>query len=73
MVMEEQIAYFWDMDINSLLICQLGAEIEYVFGGIDNNVLNRRSDVQLATQQITNSNVKGTSVKLGGTLWAKNQ
>jgi hypothetical protein len=43
----------------------IGAEIDYVFGGIDNNVLNRRSDVQLATQQITDSNVKGTSVKLG--------
>ena len=43
----------------------LGAELTYVFGGIDNNVLNRRSDVQLATQQITDSNVKGTSVKLG--------
>ena len=43
----------------------VGAEIDYIFGGIDNNVLNRRSDVQLATQQITDSNVKGTSVKLG--------
>jgi len=43
----------------------LGAELAYVFGGIDNNVLNRRDNVQLATQQITNSNVKGTSVKLG--------
>ncbi len=43
----------------------VGAEIDYVFGGIDNNVLNRRSNVQLATQQITDSNIKGTSVKLG--------
>ncbi len=43
----------------------IGAEIDYVFGGIDNNVLNRRSNVQLATQQITDSNIKGTSVKLG--------
>jgi len=43
----------------------LGAEIAYIFGGIDNNVLNRRDDVQLATQSIRDSNVKGTSVKLG--------
>ena len=43
----------------------LGAELAYVFGGIDNNVLNRRDNVQLATQQIRDSNVKGTSVKVG--------
>ncbi len=30
----------------------LGAEIAYVFGGIDNNVLNRRNNVQLATQNL---------------------
>ena len=42
-----------------------GAELAYIFGGIDNNVLNRRDNVQLATQQITDSNIKGTSVKLG--------
>jgi hypothetical protein len=43
----------------------LGVEVAYVFGGIDNNVLNRRSDIQLATQHITDSYVKGTSFKLG--------
>lgn len=43
----------------------LGAELAYVFGGIDNNVLNRRDNVQLATQHITDSNVKGTSAKIG--------
>jgi hypothetical protein len=43
----------------------LGAEIAYIFGNIDNNVLNRRANVQLATQQITDSNVKGTSFKVG--------
>ncbi len=42
-----------------------GAELAYVFGGIDNNVLNRRDNVQLATQHITDSNIKGTSVKIG--------
>ena len=43
----------------------LGAEIAYVFGGIDNNVLNRRADVQLATQHLTDSYVRGTSLKIG--------
>jgi len=43
----------------------LGVELAYVFGNIDNNVLNRRDNVQLATQNLTDSNVKGTSVKLG--------
>ena len=43
----------------------LGAELAYIFGGIDNNVLNRRDNVQLATQHITDSNIKGTSAKIG--------
>ena len=43
----------------------LGAEVAYVFGSIDNNVINRRSGVQLATQHISDSYVKGTSLKVG--------
>ncbi len=43
----------------------LGVELAYIFGNIDNNILNRRNNVQLATQYITDSNVKGTSVKIG--------
>jgi hypothetical protein len=43
----------------------LGAELAYIFGNIDHNVLNSRFGVQFATQQITDSNVKGTTVKLG--------
>jgi hypothetical protein len=43
----------------------LGAELAYIFGNIDHNVLNSRFGVQFATQQITDSNVKGTAVKLG--------
>lgn len=42
-----------------------GVELAYVFGGIDNNVLNRRDNVQLATQHVTDSNIKGTSIKAG--------
>ena len=43
-----------------------GIELAYIFGSIDNNVTNQRSNVQLATNQITDSNVKGTTLKLGG-------
>lgn len=43
----------------------LGIEMAYIFGSIDNNVTNRRNGVQLATNQITDSNVKGTTLKLG--------
>ncbi len=43
----------------------LGVEAAYLFGGIDNNILNRRDGVQLATKNITDSYVKGFSFKLG--------
>lgn len=43
----------------------LGVEFAYVFGGIDNNVLNRRNNVQLATQHLTDSRITGTSAKVG--------
>ncbi len=43
----------------------LGLEAAYIFGGIDNNVVNRRDGVQLATQHITDSNVRGTTIKIG--------
>lgn len=44
----------------------LGAEIAYIFGGIENSVLNRRLGVQFATKNETTSYVKGVSYKLGG-------
>lgn len=43
----------------------LGVEFAYVFGGIDNNVINRRAGVQLATESAANSNVRGTFAKVG--------
>lgn len=43
----------------------LGAEVAYIFGGIDNNILNRRLDVQLATKHETNSYIKGFSYEIG--------
>jgi len=43
----------------------LGLELAYLFGGIDNSVLNRRLGVQLATKYITDSYVKGAMFKLG--------
>jgi len=43
----------------------LGVELAYIFGGIDNNVVNRRDNVHLATKQVADSNIKGTSAKVG--------
>jgi hypothetical protein len=43
----------------------LGLEAAYIFGSIDNNVVNRRDDVQLATQHRTDSNVRGSKIKIG--------
>ena len=43
----------------------LGVELAYVFGAIDNNIINRRLGVYLATQHLTDSYVKGTSMKVG--------
>ena len=43
----------------------LGVEAAYLFGGINNNILNRRLGVQLATKSEAISYVKGFSYKLG--------
>ena len=43
----------------------LGLEAAYIFGSIDNNVVNRREGVQLATQHRTDSNVRGSKIKVG--------
>ena len=43
----------------------LGFEAAYIFGGINNSILNRRKEVHLATKHRTDSDVKGFSYKLG--------
>ncbi|MCF6224515.1 MAG: hypothetical protein L3J34_12425 [Flavobacteriaceae bacterium] len=43
----------------------VGIETAYVFGGIENSILNRRLNVLLATKLSTESYVKGFSYKLG--------
>ena len=43
----------------------LGAEAGYIFGQLENNILNRRSGVQLATQYTTSANVRGFAYKIG--------
>ncbi len=48
----------------------LGAEVAYVFGDIENSILNRRLDVQLATKYKKESYVKGFNYKLGA-LYSK--
>jgi len=43
----------------------IGVEASYVFGNIENSLLNRREDVQLATLNKTDSNIKGFTAKVG--------
>jgi len=43
----------------------VGFEADFLFGNIQNNVLNIRENVALATKNVEDSNVRGGSVKLG--------
>lgn len=43
----------------------IGFEADFLFGNIQNNVLNVREDVALATKNVEDSNLKGGSVKVG--------
>ncbi|MCF6346833.1 MAG: hypothetical protein L3J20_00855 [Flavobacteriaceae bacterium] len=43
----------------------IGLEAAYVFGNIENNLLNRRDDVQLATMHKTDSELSGITAKAG--------
>ncbi len=43
----------------------IGLEVAYVFGSIENNLLNRRNNVQLATMHKTDSELSGVTAKAG--------
>jgi len=43
----------------------VGIEASYIFGSIENNLLNRRDGVPLATMQRSDSDVTGTRIKAG--------
>jgi len=43
----------------------IGLEAAYIFGNIENNLLNRRDGVQLATMHKTNSQLSGVTAKAG--------
>tara|TARA_B100000787_G_scaffold170052_1_gene163688 strand:- start:41702 stop:42991 length:1290 start_codon:yes stop_codon:yes gene_type:complete len=43
----------------------VGMELDFLFGNIQNNVLNVRQDVPLATKNIEDSNIRGGSIKVG--------
>ena len=44
---------------------RLGVEAEYIFGKIDNNLINQRLDVALSTKYQLDSNISGSSIKFG--------
>lgn len=43
----------------------IGMEVDFLFGNIQNSVLNVREDVDLATKNVEESNIRGHSVKMG--------
>ncbi len=43
----------------------IGFETDFLFGNIQNNVLNLRENVALATKNVEDSNLRGGSVKIG--------
>lgn len=43
----------------------VGLEVDFLFGSIENSVLNARSNVALATKNVEDSNVRGGSIKAG--------
>jgi len=43
----------------------VGLEGSFIFGRLSNNILNRRDNVQFATQSETNSNISGFVLKVG--------
>ena len=42
----------------------IGAEVDFLFGNVRNNVLNLRQDVSLATRNVEDTNIRGGSVKV---------
>ncbi len=44
----------------------IGAETEFIFGSIENNVINQRADTQLYTRYRNQSQIGGIGFKLGG-------
>ena len=43
----------------------LGVEIEYIFGNVENNILNQRANVQLATKNEEETSLRGGGIKFG--------
>tara|TARA_R110001632_G_scaffold2297_10_gene10105 strand:- start:14692 stop:15981 length:1290 start_codon:yes stop_codon:yes gene_type:complete len=43
----------------------VGLEADFLFGNIQNNVLNVREDVALGTKNVEDSNIRGASIKVG--------
>jgi len=43
----------------------VGLEVDFLFGSIENSVLNARADVALATKNVEDSNIRGGSIKTG--------
>ncbi len=49
----------------------IGAEVAYIFGNIENTLLNRRDNVQFATMHETDASIKGFTAKIGMQYFTK--
>ena len=49
----------------------IGAEVAYIFGSIENTLLNRRDGVQFATMHKTDTDITGTTAKIGVQYFTK--
>ena len=43
----------------------IGMEVDFLFGNVQNSVLNLRDNVALATRNVEDSNIRGGSIKIG--------
>jgi len=58
--------FFMGVGIQAGKGLSIGAETEFIFGSIENNVINQRAEAQLYTRYRNQSQINGVGIKLGG-------
>jgi hypothetical protein len=58
--------FFMGVGIQAGKGLSIGAETEFIFGSIENNVINQRAEAQLYTRYRNQSQISGVGIKLGG-------
>lgn len=57
--------FFMGLGYNIYKGLSVGMETEFIFGNIENNIINQRAEVQLYTRYKTQTKISGTAFKLG--------